>query len=242
MFRRENVLAATLSVLVVLASTVMAGAETVEVTPSLKITKHTYDAAINEQPFYGFLPKNEAMLAADMKFIDAVERNTGREAGADQFEAVGWDAVRNGDYATAAKRFNQAWLLSPGRSAPVHGLAVVAAERFGDIGFAIELAAGAAGLRHPLPTLPGDHGGLLIKAGKPDQAVPLLERAAAALPSWINPRINLATARFEMGDVVEACRHLVEVERMLQERPAARSRSIEGVYRSLGEKARCVSP
>ena len=155
MFRHAGFLTATVTVLIVLASASMVGAETVEVYPSLQVTKHTYDAPLNEQPFYGFSPKNEAMLAADRKFIESVEKNTGREGGAEQFEAMGWNAVKNGDFSTAAKRFNQAWLLDPGRSASVHGLAVVAAGRFGDLDFAIELASAAAGLKDPLPALPG---------------------------------------------------------------------------------------
>ena len=224
---------------VVLAAS--ASAETVEVYPSTKVTKHTYDAPLNEQPFYGFMPKSDAMLAADRKFIEAVEKNTGREVGADEFQAMGWNAVQGGDFTTAAKRFNQAWLLAPGRSVPVHGLAVVAAARFGDLDFAIELASVAAGLRNPLPALSGDQGGLLIKAGKPGQAIPYLEKAAATLPDWVNPQINLALARFDTGDVRETCRLLGKVEQMLKDRPGARSTTIDNNVRTLTEKAQCGS-
>lgn len=227
------------SLLIVVATAAVSRAETVEVFPSINVTKHSYSAPLNEQPFYGFQPKSETMLSADRKFIEAVEKNTGREVGADQFEAMGWGAVKTGDYATAAKRFNQAWLLSPGRSATVHGLAVVVSARFNDLDFAIELAAVAATLKNPLPALPGDQGGLLIKAGKPDQAIPFLEKAAAALPDWINPQINLATARYETGDVREACRHLTKVEQMMKDKP--RLPAIERVYQPLNGAARCAS-
>ncbi len=241
MFPLKHKLGTTLSLLVVLVSTCFAGAETVEVFPSVKLTKHSYDAPRNEQPFYGFLPKSEALLAADQKFIDSVEKNTGREVGADQFQAMGWEAVKNGDYTTAAKRFNQAWLLAPGRSVPVHGLAIVAGARFGDLDFAIELASAAAQLKDPLPALSGDQGGLLIKAGKPALAIPYLEKAMAALPTWVNPQINMATAKFETGDVREACRLLGKVNQTLEERPGARSVIIDNNVRSLTEKAHCAS-
>jgi predicted Zn-dependent protease len=239
MFRRLCFVIGTLLPFIVLASMSTVRADTVEVYPSLLLTKHTYDAPLNEQPFYGFTPKSEAMLAADQKFIEAVEKNTGREVGAEQFEAMGWNAVKNGDLSTAAKRFNQAWLLVPGRSATVHGLAIVVAGRFRDLDFAIELASAAAGLKSPLPALPGDRGGLLIRAGKPAQAIPFLEKATEATPNWINPLLNLATARFETGDGREACRQLAKVESLLQERPGARSPTIDATYQALSKEAQC---
>lgn len=241
MYRHQIALATSLLVLVVTSWTAVCRAETVEIFPSFSVEKHRYEAPLNEQPFYGFARKSELMLAADREFIAKVEKNTGREIGAEQFEGMGWSALRSGDHATAARRFNQAWLLSPGRSASVHGLAVVAANRFGDIGFAIELVEVASRMRHSLPTLPGDHGGLLIRAGRPGLAIPFLEKAVAEIPSWINPQINLATARYEIGDVDAACRQLVRVERMLQERPEAGSATIEAAYRSLSKQTRCKS-
>ena len=240
MFRYKTILSMSVSVLVALGSTAMARAERIEVFQSLVVTKHSYDAPLNEQPFYGFMPKAEAMLAADRKLIEAVKKNTGLEVGADQFDAMGWEAVKNGDLATAAKRFNQAWLLDPGRSSSVHGMAIVASERFGDFDFAIELANAAAGLKRPLPALPGDQGGLLVKAGKPDQAIPVLEKAVVATPDWINPQINLATAKLDLGDVRGACDNLEKVDRMLQAR-AVRPAKMDGLYRSLADKAHCGS-
>ena len=49
MFRYKNALGATISLLVALATTGAARAEAVEVFPSVKVTKHTYDAPRNEQ-------------------------------------------------------------------------------------------------------------------------------------------------------------------------------------------------
>ena len=37
-----------------------AAAETVEVAPGVQVTKRTYAAPINEQPFFGFAVKNES--------------------------------------------------------------------------------------------------------------------------------------------------------------------------------------
>ena len=240
MFRHKTIVTITASVLVALASTAIARAERVEVFPSVSLTKHSYNVPLNEQPFYGFMPKTEAMLAADRKLIEAVKNNTGLEVGADQFDAMGWEAVKNGDLSTAAKRFNQAWLLEPGRSSTAHGFAIVTSERFGDFDFAIELANAAASLKQPLPALPGDQGGLLVKAGKPDQAIPVLEKAAVATPDWLNPQINLATAKLDLGDVRGACDNLEKVDRMLQAR-TVRPPKIDGLYRSLADRAHCGS-
>ena len=45
--------------LLLLASMPPAAAETVEVAPGVQVTKRTYAASINEQPFFGFAVKNE---------------------------------------------------------------------------------------------------------------------------------------------------------------------------------------
>jgi hypothetical protein len=48
----------------ILALTVPAAAETVEVAPGVRVTKRTYAAPINELPFLGFAAKNSAQQAA----------------------------------------------------------------------------------------------------------------------------------------------------------------------------------
>ena len=44
-----------------------ASAETVEVTPGVKVTKKTFSAPANEQPFFGFAVKDSAQQAADAR-------------------------------------------------------------------------------------------------------------------------------------------------------------------------------
>ena len=60
-----------------LASTLAAAAETVEVAPGVQVTKRTYSAPTNEQPFFGFEVKNSEDKAADDKFVDAIVAATG---------------------------------------------------------------------------------------------------------------------------------------------------------------------
>ena len=59
---------------VTLASTLPAAAETVEVAPGVQVTKRTYTAPVNEQPFFGFAAKSAEQKAEDEKFVSAIDR------------------------------------------------------------------------------------------------------------------------------------------------------------------------
>ena len=66
MSRFENHLKSTIwAVAVTLAFALSAAAETVEVAPGVQVTKRTYKAPINEQPFFGFAAKDSEQKAAD---------------------------------------------------------------------------------------------------------------------------------------------------------------------------------
>ena len=52
-------------------------AETVEVAPGIQVTKRTYSAPVNEQPFFGFAVKTDAQREADEKFVKALLDATG---------------------------------------------------------------------------------------------------------------------------------------------------------------------
>ena len=56
-----------------LASTLPAAAETVEVTSGVQVTKRTYTAPVNEQPFFGFAAKTAEQKAEDDKFVGGIE-------------------------------------------------------------------------------------------------------------------------------------------------------------------------
>ncbi len=75
-----------------LAPTHPAAAEMVEVTPGVQVTKRTYSAPSNEQPFYGFVVKNATQQAADESFINAVLQAVGtREKAFDETSKRGWE-------------------------------------------------------------------------------------------------------------------------------------------------------
>lgn len=76
-------------------------------------------------PKYGLLPKNAAQRAADEQFIAAIDQefHGDRKKAAADIAGRGWYLLRQGDTATAMKRFNQAWLLDAENGSALWGMA-----------------------------------------------------------------------------------------------------------------------
>ncbi|WP_334506012.1 tetratricopeptide repeat protein [Bradyrhizobium sp. AZCC 1693] len=189
-----------------LAPTVAATAETVEVVPGVQVTKRTYSAPINEQPFFGFAAKNSEEKAADDKFVDAIVGATGsREKAFEEATKRAWIAINAGRIREAALRFNQAFLVSPEQSSVYHGFAVIAQARFNDLDAADELFRIALKQPHPVKALHADYGRFLLIAKRPRDALSVLEQAVKEAPDFGDAWTNLAWARFQNGDPVAAC-------------------------------------
>ncbi len=183
-----------------------AQAETVEVAPGVKITKKSFSAPPNQQPFYGFIDKTADMRGADQAFIETVVKLAGtREKASQEIANRGWKAVSANDFSEAAKRFNQAFLLSPEQSQVYHGLAIVVAARFQDLTFAEELFQIALKQPGPLPSVNADYGRLLLIAKRPRDAQPVLEQAVKDIPQFASAWSNLGVAKFQNGDAAGAC-------------------------------------
>ena len=134
-------------------------AETVEIAPGVQVTKRSYAAPINEQPFFGFADKTAAQREADDKFVKALLQAVGtREKALDETTKRGWRALASGKPGEAALRFNQAYLVSPEQSRVYHGLAAIAQTRFNDLAFAEELFRIAQKQPNPLKMLNADYG------------------------------------------------------------------------------------
>lgn len=192
--------------LAILVSVDPAQAETVEVAPRVQVTKRTYSAPSNEQPFFGFVVKNPAQQAADERFINALLQAVGtREKAFDETSKRGWRAISAGNIAEAAQRFNQAFLLAPEQSGVYHGFAAVAQIRFNDLDFADELFKIARKQPNPLKTLNADYGRVLLIAKRPREALPVLEQAVKDTPDFGDAWTNLAWARLQNGDRAAAC-------------------------------------
>jgi Tfp pilus assembly protein PilF len=192
----------------------LAQAQKVEVAPGLMVTRKTYHVSNNEAPFFNFVEKNEAEKAADQRLIAGVlQQGVDRSKAATAAIASGSRAfMQERDIATAAKRFNQAYLLDPQQSGSYHGFAMVVFERFRDFDYADELFQVAARTKSPADSLSADHGRMLLMAGRPADALPLLRKAVADIPDWAIPRMNLALATLQTGDRPEACRLVTQVK------------------------------
>lgn len=209
--------------LMLLALSGAARAETVEVAPGVQVTKTTFDAPADEQPFYGFAARTATRRAADDKLVaDLIQAAGSREQA---FEAVtirGWKAIQSGRAAEAAKRFNQAYLLMPERSAVYHGLAMVAQMRFNDLGFADELFRLAYKQPHPLKMLNTDYGRLLLMRKRYREAQPVLEKAVADTADVGDAWAYLAFAKLQNGDKRGACADAAEARKRNPSRDTVR--------------------
>ena len=204
-----------------LASALPAAAETVEVAPGVQVTKRSYKAPVNEQPFFGFAARNAEDKAADEKFVSAIVAAAGTRGKA--FEEItnrAWRALNTGKIREAPVRFNQAFLLSPQESSVYHGFAVVAQFRFNDFDAADELFKIALKQPDPVKALRADYGRMLLIAKRPRDAEPVLEQAVKDAPDFGDAWTNLAVARFQNGNAPAAC---TAVEEALKRRPSNNS-------------------
>jgi tetratricopeptide (TPR) repeat protein len=208
-------------------------AENVEVAPGVQVTKRTYSAPVNEQPFYGFVEKSSALREADEHFLTTIIQLTGSREKAFQSATLrGWRAIGSGNASEAARRFNEAFLLMPQESEVYHGLAVVAQERFNDPEFAKELFNVARKQPHPLKTLNADFGRVLLIAKRPREAQPVLEQAVKDTPDFGDAWTNLAWARLQNGDPAAAC---AAADEAAKQRPSSNANADLVGLRSLAQ-------
>ena len=224
MNRFENYLrAAIYAVALTLASTLSAVAETVEVAPGVQLTKRTYKAPINEQPFFGFAAKNSEQQAADANFVNAIIQAAGtREKAFEETTKRGWRAINANRMGEAAQRFNQAFLISPEQSGVYQGFAAGTLARFKDLDATEELFKVALKQPHPMKALNADYGRFLLVAKRPKDAQSVLEQAVKDAPDFADAWTNLAWARFQNGDQAAAC---AAAEEAAKQRPSANSAS-----------------
>lgn len=181
-------------------------AEKVEVGDGIYVTKKSYRAPANEQPFFGFIEKNQAQQEADRRFLASIEKmGVSREYAFNKTVLRGWQAFHKGDPKGAARRFNQAWLIDPSQSAVLQGFAVLAATRFKDPDYAEELFEAGSRMDDRPPGYMADYGRFLLVQERPRDALPVLEEAVRETPSNPTAWSNLAFARLKAGRDDEAC-------------------------------------
>jgi Tfp pilus assembly protein PilF len=204
-----------------LASPLSAAAETVEVAPGVQVTKRSYKAPVNEQPFFGFADRSPEQKAEDEKFVSAIIAATGsREKAFEETTKRAWMALQAGRVREAAVRFNQAFLVSPEQSSVYHGFAVIAQARFNDFDASDELFRIALKQPNPVKALKADYGRLLLIAKRPRDAQAVLDEAVKESPDFSDAWTNLAWARFQNGDPAAAC---AAAEEAAKKRPSNNS-------------------
>lgn len=212
----------------------VASAQCVTVAPDICVSERKYNAPVNEQPFFGFAQKTPAMVDADQKFLaEALPPGTDKDRVVQRALVVGWDAFGKGDFVTAGRRFNQAFLLDPRRSGVYHSFAALVQERFGDAAYAEELFRVAKSLPKPMRALNADYGRLLMILRRPADALPVLEQGVKDAPEQADAWANLGAARLFTGDRAGACRAAAEAEKR---NPDAKLR---GQLPELRRQARC---
>ena len=132
----------------------------------------------NEQIMYGDRQFSPPELKANKELLQSVDRlGVSRRDAARRAVVVGFKHFREGDIASAIKRFNQGWLIDPEFGRVYWGLAIVSFERNKDPVQAEQLFLKAAELSPDDADLHVDVGRFFGKTGNPSKAGVYFERA-----------------------------------------------------------------
>ena len=132
----------------------------------------------NEQIMYGDRQFSPAELKANNDLLQSLDRSgVSRRDAARRAVVLGFRHFREGDMATAVKRFNQAWLVDSEYGRAYWGLAIVSFERDKDAATAERLFLKAAELSPKDAKLHVDVGRFFGKTGNPSKAGVYFERA-----------------------------------------------------------------
>lgn len=100
---------------------------------------------INLLPKYGAMPKSEAYLVADQKFIAAIDDyyKDDRKKASEEIATRGWQYLRQGQTDEAMRRFNQAWLINNSNGSALWGMAAIQGNKPEKIAESLQLFAEA---------------------------------------------------------------------------------------------------
>lgn len=181
-------------------------AKKVDVGGGTLVTKTSYRAPFNEQPFFGFAKKTSGQIKADKELLLSIKKmGFSKDQAAARAIKTGWRALGARNYGLAARRFNQAYLVKPTYPDVFHAFAVIAHVRFRDEKFAEELFQTGSRMNGRSPRLMADYGRFLMIVKKPGKALGVLEEAVLDLPKDPSVWSNLAFARHQIGNNKQAC-------------------------------------
>jgi tetratricopeptide (TPR) repeat protein len=176
----------------------------------LSCLAHAQD--MNLLPKYGPQPKSDALKASDAVFISGMdEEYHGDRAKASMYMAMrGWQFLAAGDFDTAMRRFNQAWLLAPSNGTALWGMGAYEAHS-GKLDESLKLFAEAEPLVGNQINFSVDYAKAMGKAGvtlKNDamlkEAFARFDRIFQKAPDNVLNLQNWAITLFAKGDYSEA--------------------------------------
>ncbi len=166
----------------------------------------------NLLPKYGSQPKSDALKAADASFISGIDEDYhGDRAKASEDLAMrGWQYLAAGDFDTAMRRFNQAWLLNHSNGTALWGMAAYEAHS-GKLDESLKLFAEAEPFVGDKLNFSVDYAKAMGKAGVTLKDDALLKDAFARFariyqkaPDNVLNLQNWAITLFAMGNYSEA--------------------------------------
>ncbi len=150
---------------------------------------------------------------ADDEFIAAtLKAGYSRAQGSDKSVQLGWQYFfQKQDFATAMKRFNQAWLLDPDNGDAFHGFAVVTMARDNDVAAAENLFQQGLGKSRQSPGIYLDYGRFLEMQQRPADAIPVLQKALTFKDMGPDAEALLVIALYQSGNIKDACAESAKV-------------------------------
>ncbi|GAA4386129.1 hypothetical protein [Hymenobacter koreensis] len=145
---------------------------------------------INLLPMYGGARKPKRLQLADELFLATTDRNEpNRAVAAKHFVKRGMDYFRAGDYATAMKRFNQAWLLDSTNADTYWGFGILRGSQ-GDYNESITLLSNSLKRQPDNQNLTADLAGTLLQRYDAFRANADLERSLALFELYVSRENN----------------------------------------------------
>lgn len=158
------------------------------------------DLPVNEQIMYGEVERTSVLMEANAVFFQRVdEAGVTREEASEQFAELGWKYLGQGDVSTAAKRFNQAWLLDPENYLAYWAFGILAWDRDNNVDLSAAMFDKAISLKRRSGIL-ADYGRVREMAGQTDKAIELFKRGLEVNPEEKRCYIGLMRSYEALGD------------------------------------------
>jgi tetratricopeptide (TPR) repeat protein len=192
----------------------------------LLLPTYVHAQARNEIPMYGGIPPNKAEAEADATLIEwTIQKFGSREAGAKNAIRLGFKYLENGDWSTAMKRFNQAWLLGGETAETDWGFAAALSYqgKFGDAEKFFLKARERDGKNARLLTDFGflyqfwatkGHVDKQVKAEYLDKSIELFDQASQVDPAIDRIYFNWAVSLYFKKDYSGAWKKIAEAEKL----------------------------